>query len=242
MNSASVGFQCPKCVGSGQAGVRKPRTQFGAVIKPGGGSATKVLMGLLVGVWLIDLVSMTGIASQFLQMYNIGVYRGQFWRLVTTSLTSGSILGVLMNLLVLWLAGRALESELGSWRFLVLYFAAGLGGSTLYFCLGPTGGAALGAYAAVIGLLAANAVGKRKSHEDIRGDVGLLVLLVLYNVLVNFAGLGWLSMIGGIAVGALVGVVLAYAPRRNRATAQVIGLLGVVTLCVVAVAAKLVLG
>jgi membrane associated rhomboid family serine protease len=114
MNSASVGFQCPKCVGSARAGTRKPRTQFGAVIKPGGGSATKVIMGLLVAVWLVDLVSMTGIASQVLSMYNVGIYQGQFWRLVTASLTSGSILGVLMNLLVLWLAGRALESELGS--------------------------------------------------------------------------------------------------------------------------------
>ena len=241
MNSASVGFQCPKCVGSARAGARKPRTKFGAVIKPGGGSATKVIMGLLVAVWVVDLVSMSGIASQVLSMYNLGIYQGQFWRLVTASLTSGSILGVLMNLLVLWLAGRALESELGSWRFVVLYFAAGLGGSTLYFCLGPTGGAALGAYSAVIGLLAANAVGKRKTHEDIRGDVALLVLLVLYNVLVNFSGLGWLSMIGGIAVGALVGAVLAYAPRQNRGTIQAVGLLGVVLLCMAAVVAKLVL-
>ncbi len=100
---------------------------------------------------------------------------------------------------------------------------------------------ALGAYAAIIGLLAANAVGKRKNHEDIRGDIGLLVLLVLYNVLVNFRDLGWLSMIGGIAVGALVGFVLAYAPRSNRGTIQVVGLLGVVLLCLLAVVAKLVL-
>jgi membrane associated rhomboid family serine protease len=242
MNSASVGFQCPACIGSAKASARKPRTQFGAVIKPGGGSATKVLMGLLIAVWLVDLVSMSSVASQFMEMYNLAIYQGQFWRLVTSSLTSGGIFGVLMNMLVLWLAGRALESELGSWRFLVLYFAAGLGGSTLYFCLGPTGGAALGAYSAVIGLLAANAVGKRKNREDIRGDIGLLVLLVLYNVLINFAGLGWLTMVGGIAVGALVGAVLAYAPRRNRGTIQAVGLLGVVLLCVVAVAAKLVLG
>lgn len=201
-----------------------------------------MIMGLLVAVWLVDLISRSGLASQLLVMYNGAIYSGQFWRLVTTSLVSGSILGVLMNLLVLWLAGRALESELGSLRFAVLYFAAGMGGATFYFCLGPPEGATLGAYSAVIGLLAANAVGKRRNREDIRGDVGLLVLLVLYNILVNFAGLGWLTMIGGVVVGALVGVVLAYAPRNNRATAQVVGLLGVVLLCLVAVVAKLLLG
>lgn len=242
MNPASVGFHCPKCVTSGRSTARAPRTRFGASITPGGGSATKVLMGLLVAVWVIDLVSRMALASQFLVMSNGAVQAGQFWRLVTTSLTSGTILGVLMNLLVLWLAGRALESELGGWRFVVLFFAGGLGGATLYFCLGPANGGALGAYSAVIGLLAANAVGKRKSGEDIRGDIGLLVLLVLYNILVGFEGLGWLTMIGGIAVGTLVGFVLAYAPRRNRSIIQLVGLLGVVLLCLLAVVAKLLVG
>ena len=241
MNPASVGFQCPKCVGSAQRGTRQPRTSFGAAIRPGGGSATKVLMGILVAVWLIDLVSMVNVATGLLVMDNQAVASGQFWRLFTASFTSGTILGVLMNLLVLWLAGRALESELGGWRFVVLYLAAGLGGATLYFCLGPAGGYALGAYSAAIGLLAANAVGKRKHGEDIRGDIGLLVLLVLYNVLVGFQSLGWLSLVGGVAVGALTGVVLAYAPRRNRALIQAVGLLGVMLLCLLAVVAKLVL-
>lgn len=241
MNSASVGFQCPRCVGAGRAGVRKPRTSFGASIRTGGGSATKVLMGLLVAVWLLDFVSRGQAGTGLLMMANDAVYVGQFWRLVTGALTSGGLFGVLMNLLVLWLAGRALESELGSWRFVVLYFGAGLGGATLFFCFGPFNGQMLGAFSAIIGLLAANAVGKWKNREDIRGDIGLLVLLVLYNVLINFQGLGWLSMIGGIAVGGLVGAVLAYAPRKNRGTIQAVGLLGVVVVCLSAVVAKLVL-
>lgn len=241
MNSASVGFQCPKCVSAGRATIRTPRTSFGASIKTGGGSATKVLMGLLVAVWVLDLVTFGRFGSSLL-MANDAIYVGQFWRLVTGALTSGGLFGVLMNLLVLWIAGRALESELGSWRFVVLYVTAGLGGSTLFFCFGPDGGQILGAYSAIIGLLAANAVGKRKNREDIRGDIGLLVLLVLYNVLVNFQGLGWLSMLGGIAVGALVGAILAYAPRHNRGTIQVVGLLGVVLVCLLGVVVKLTLG
>jgi hypothetical protein len=46
-------------------------------------------------------------------------------------------------------------------------------------------------------------------------------------------------LIGGVVVGALVGAVLAYAPRRNRNTVQVVGLLGVIMICLVAVALKL---
>jgi membrane associated rhomboid family serine protease len=238
MNPASVGFQCPSCVTSGRASVRAPRTAFGAVLKPGGGTATKVVMGALAVEWVLNLVS-GGLLNLLLVMSNEAIYAGQFWRLFTASLTSGSILGVLINVLVLWVAGRAIESELGAWRFVALYLAAGLGGTTLLFVFGPYGGTGFGAAAAVIGLLAANAIFKQKMHEDVRADIGLFILLILYSVLVGFRSFGWLMLIGGILVGALVGVVLAYAPRRNRSTVQVVGLLGVLTLCLVAVFLKL---
>ena len=54
MNPASVGFQCPKCVSSGRASARAPRTAFGAVLRPGGGNVTKVLMVALGVVWLLN--------------------------------------------------------------------------------------------------------------------------------------------------------------------------------------------
>jgi membrane associated rhomboid family serine protease len=238
MNPASVGFQCPSCVASGRATARAPRTAFGAILKPGGGTATKVVMAVLAVEWLLALLS-GRLLDQLLVMSNEAVYLGQFWRLFTASLTSGTILGLLMNLLVLWIAGRAIESELGAWRFVALYIAAGLGGATMLFVFGPPGSGGYGAAAAVIGLLAANAIFKYKMREDVRADIGLFILLILYSILIGFRSFGWLMLIGGIIVGALVGVVLAYAPRRNRNTVQVVGLLGVITLCLVGVFAKL---
>jgi membrane associated rhomboid family serine protease len=240
MNPASVGFQCPSCVASGRASARAPRTAFGAILKPGGGTATKVVMAVLTVEWILSLVS-RGLLDQLLVMSNEAIYLGQFWRLFTSALTSGTILGLLMNLLVLWIAGRAIESELGAWRFVALYLAAGLGGATLLFVFGPLGSGGYGAAAAVIGLLAANAIFKYKMREDVRADVGLFILLILYSILIGFRSFGWLMLIGGIVVGALVGLVLAYAPRRNRGTVQVVGLLGVITLCLAAVVAKLTL-
>jgi membrane associated rhomboid family serine protease len=239
MNPASVGFQCPSCVASGRASGRAPRTTFGAILKPGGGTGTKVVMGVLAAEWLLSLLS-GRLLDQLLVMSNEAVYLGQFWRLFTASLTSGTILGLLMNVLVLWIAGRAIESELGAWRFVALYVAAGLGGATMLFVFGPPGAGGYGAAAAVIGLLAANAIFKYKMREDVRADIGLFILLILYSILIGFRSFGWLMLIGGIVVGALVGLVLAYAPRRNRSTVQVVGLLGVITLCLVGVFAKLI--
>lgn len=239
MNPASVGFQCPRCVGVGRASVRSPRTRFGARLAPGGGSTTKALMVALTVVYVLNLVS-GGLVDRLLAMDTVGVTAGQFWRLVTTSLTSGGLLGLLMNLLVLWIAGRAVESELGRVRFVVLFFAGGLGGATLLYAFGPYGAASVGAASAVVGLLGANAIGKRRSGEDIRPDVGLLVLLVLYSLVVGFAGFGWLTLIGGIVVGALVGAILAYSPRQHRAPVQAVGLLAVVALCLIGVVLRLV--
>jgi membrane associated rhomboid family serine protease len=238
MNPASVGFQCPSCVASGRASARAPRTAFGAILKPGGGTATKVVMGVLAVEWVLSLVS-GRLLDQLLVMSNEAIYLGQFWRLITAALTSGTILGLLMNLLVLWIAGRAIESGLGAWRFVALYLAAGLGGATTLFVFGPLTSAGYGASAAVIGLLAANAIFKQKMREDVRADIGLFILLILYSILIGFRSFGWLMLIGGIVVGALVGLVFAYAPRRNRSTVQVVGLLGVIMLCLVAVALKL---
>ncbi len=240
MNPASVGFQCPRCVGSGRTRVRTPRTRFGAAVTTGGGAATKALMVTLTVVYVLNLVS-GGLVERVLVMSTPGVAAGQFWRLLTTSLVSGGLLGLLMNVLVLWLAGRAVESELGRLRFVVLFFAAGLGGAALLFAFGPFFSASAGAASAVVGLLGANAIGKRRSGEDIRPDVGLLVLLVLYSLVVGFAGFGWLALIGGIAVGALVGAVLAYAPVQHRGVVQAVGLLAVVALCLAGVVLRLVM-
>ena len=237
MNPASVGFQCPRCVGAGRAGVRELRTRFGARMSRGGATATKGVMVALAVVYVTNLVLRGGVLS-WLIMWNPPVAAGELWRLLTGGLVSGGLLGLAMNLLVLWLAGRAIESEVGPARFLAIYLAATLGGSTLFYVLGPANGATLGAASAVVGLLAANAIGKRKSGEDVRGDVGLFVILVLYSLVVGFASFGWLTMIGGILVGALAGAVLAYAPRANRTAAQVVGLLAVVLLCLVAVVLK----
>lgn len=240
MHTASVGFQCPKCIGAARSEVRQPRTLFGASLSARDGRATYVLIGLVGGVFVLDLIT-RGLTTQLLAMINFAVLQGEFWRLLTAGFVSGGLFGTLMNLLVLWLVGRAMESELGGWRLVLLYLCAGLGGMTVFFLLAPWNSGAIGASSAIVGLLAANTIGKAKTGEDIRGDIGLLLLLVGFAVLAGFASFGWIGLIGGVAVGALSGAILAYAPRENRFVIQLVGLLGVALLCFGAVVAKIAL-
>jgi membrane associated rhomboid family serine protease len=201
---------------------------------------TIALMIVLVAVFVVNFVS-RGLLLSAMVLANGLVANGEYWRLLTYGFTSVGLLGLGMNLLVLWLAGRALESMIGGWRLLALYVLAGLGGATVLFVLGPFDLVAVGAPSAVVGLLAAHGVLKLRAREDVRTDIGLLVLIVLYSVLVGFRTLGWLGLLGGMLVGALAGVVIAYAPRQSRALMQTFGLLGIGIVCVLAVAAQLVI-
>jgi membrane associated rhomboid family serine protease len=238
MQPASVGFQCPDCIRSGQRSVRTAKTSFGAALTVRGGLVTKVLIGVLIALYVINLIS-RNLLINLLAMSNAAVAAGELWRLVTYSFTTLGLLNTAMMCLFLWFVGRTLEGMLGGWRFLVLYVLAGLGGATLIYVVGPpTMAAASGAYAAVIGLLTAHGVIKHKRGEDIRPDIGLLVILVLLNLVVGFGSLVWIGLIGGIVVGGLAGVALVYPPRERRAQLQVIGLVGVVVLCAAAVVVK----
>ncbi len=60
------------------------------------------------------------------------------------------------NMLALWIFGDDVEDALGRWRFLALYFAAGLAGCAAHVAVDPGAvGAEMGASGAVAGVLAA---------------------------------------------------------------------------------------
>lgn len=54
------------------------------------------------------------------------------WQIVTHMFMHGSILHIAFNMMTLWSFGPVLEQVLGEKKFLILYFAAGLGGFALY--------------------------------------------------------------------------------------------------------------
>lgn len=237
MNPASVGFQCPGCIRSGKASVRSPRTAFGAALTVHGGMVTKIIIGVLLAGFVLNLISRNLLAS-VIGLDSGAILAGQYWRLITFGFSTAGLLNTAMVCLILWFAGKQLEDQLGHWRFLLLYTLAGLGSATLFFVLSPAGGSYGGAAAAVIGLLAANGVIKYRRGEDIRPDIGLLVILVLLNLVAGFSTMFWIAQIGGIMVGALAGIALMYAPRERRTMAQVLALVAVAAVCLAAIVLK----
>jgi membrane associated rhomboid family serine protease len=124
----------------------------------------------------------------------------------------------------LWVLGRELERALGPGRFLTLYMLAGLGGSVACYVFTP-GVQAAGASGAIYGLFAALFVVFRRLNRDTSSIITVLVINVIFSFSVK--GISLAAHLGGLVVGGLIAIVLAYPPRETRnkiLAAAVVGL------------------
>ena len=76
--------------------------------------------------------------------------------------------------------------------------------------------------------------------HKVRADLRSIATLVAVNLFITFAvpNISWQGHLGGIAGGALVAAVLAYAPRARRTQVQALGLGGFLLVLVALVALR----
>lgn len=204
-------------------------------------SATVLLIGLIVAVAAIDSVALGSVRS-LLAYQGAAVLSGQVWRLVTHTIVSAGILGLLINGFVLWLFGRTMEAMWGKWRFFATFLLSGLGAATALLVAGPLDLPLFGASPAIIGLLAANAGSKIKAKDDARPDFVLLGILVAFNIFTLPAMV--VADVGAILAGGACGWLWASRPRpgggQRRGSMgrtdrlQLVGALGILAVCLVA--------
>ena len=239
---AAVGVHCPDCVREARSEYRAQRASSGprtpAFIRRLQGSAangvpivTYAIMALCVIVWVFEFVPVVG---QYIDLY--GVYRPVLterlpWTMVTALFvhSTGSLLHLPLNMLSLFFIGPALESMLGRARYLALYLIAGFAGSVAVLLLAPSGGV-LGASGAIFGLLGAYFVIARR----LGGNATQILVVVALNLVLGFVipGVSWQAHIGGVVVGALVGLVFVTTRARRRRTLQVAAIAGIVLVLV----------
>ncbi|TDT32764.1 membrane associated rhomboid family serine protease [Naumannella halotolerans] len=227
MRPASVGFQCPDCIGAAEAGVRQPKRPRGRSVGPSAGGfgirlglgAPTILSALVVVVGILDLLT-GGMLTQLLAWSNGLAAQGQLWRALTWVLVPGSVLSMLINVLMILLIGGTLEDIVGNLRTAVLYFLSALGGAAAIAVLGGAGAASIGATAAIFGLLAANATLKYRQGMDVRPDLILFALFAVMNLV--FGGLAGsfvqlFGLLGGVIGGFLGGIALGWAKGAGAA-------------------------
>ncbi|WP_345619296.1 rhomboid family intramembrane serine protease [Streptomyces ziwulingensis] len=233
MVDASVGFQCPACVrggsGTGHApDAARPRTLAGGGVTADPRLVTKILVGLNLAVFLVQL----SVGDSFTNRFELigrayvpllggveGIAEGQYHRLLTAMFLHGSYLHILFNMFSLWWIGGPLEAALGRARYLALYVLSGLAGSALTYLIAAPNQPSLGASGAIFGLFGATAVLLRRLNQDMRPVIALLVINLIFTFSPGF-NIAWQAHIGGLVAGVVIGYGMVHAPRERRALVQ----------------------
>lgn len=149
--------------------------------------------------------------------FNGNVYSsdgGDWYRLVTSGFLHFGVIHLGFNMYLLYMLGQMLEPTLGRVRFLLVYFAALLGGSAGSLLL-DSGGFAGGASGAVFGLMGLAFVGYYlHGANPLTTSIGTLLMLNLF-ITFAFPRISIGGHLGGAAAGALCALVVMAPPWRN---------------------------
>jgi len=188
-----------------------------------GTPATNTLLAVILIVFAIDrLLAAQGDIS--LAFYG-GVNREsivadhEYWRLITAIFLHGGALHLAVNLFALFQLGKLYEIMFGTRRFLLIYFASGLGG-TIASTIHPNI-LSVGASGAIFGLLGAFIFSVRRSplwrnDRMARSLVVQCVFWMIANLVIGFLSqnikdgprIDNAAHLGGLVVGLLLGLFL----------------------------------
>ena len=130
------------------------------------------------------------------------VFDFQVWRPLVFSLTASSVISAVLTGLLLVLIGHQIEPMIGSVQFAFLYLLCGVGGSTAISLAGVPY-TFEGSMCGLVGLMAASAVVKYVQKQDIRADIVLLTMFIIWAIVVGSNT--WIADIGAVIVGAVSG-------------------------------------
>jgi rhomboid protease GluP len=145
---------------------------------------------------------------------------GEWWRLITANYLHGGIIHLFFNSMALATLGPLIEEGFGARRLFVIYTLSGISGFLLsaWFGRGP-GVVSIGASGAIYGLLGFAVVyGRWRAGAGARALADQLTQWLLYGVFMFFIpGIDNLAHVGGLLLGAGLGLVLDPGDPRTRA-------------------------
>ncbi len=148
-------------------------------------------------------------------------FGGEYWRIVTCTFVHSGFLHIAMNMAVFNDISRVVERLMGSTKFVIMYFVAGIGGSLLSSLVNPAG-ISVGASGAVFGVYGALLAFVQMHRAEIPKEVftetckGLFAFIIL-NLVMGFASAHTdnAAHIGGLIFGYLAGLALLNRANLN---------------------------
>jgi rhomboid protease GluP len=145
----------------------------------------------------------------FMWMYgqvNLFVMHGWYWQLFTAMFIHMNIIHLLGNMFFLLIFGLRAEEMFSTPEYLLIYFLSGLAGNLLTLLLGPDMISA-GASGAIFGVFGACTIYIRRA---IGQSIITALMYAFFLFMINIGpGVNVLAHLGGLAVGLLLGYILA---------------------------------
>jgi membrane associated rhomboid family serine protease len=247
MSYGPVGIRCPDHATAGGRATAPRRAARSASRSPSvslrGPFITFTLIGVNVGVYLVQLLMGAGISANTGWIYEhgvlvssavdsggqvVGVAEGDWWRLGTAMFLHYGPIHLGMNMLVLWFIGPSLEEYFGHWRYLLVYLVSGLAGSAGALVWSPNA-LTVGASGAIWGLMGAALVLEARRIWVFGGQA---MGLVVFNLAITFLipGISIGGHVGGLIGGGLCA--LAFSSLRRRAALATLSIAAVGVLSV----------
>lgn len=220
MTPTPVGMRCPECA---RQTTKVHRLSDEAPIMQRA-PVTTAIIAVNVAVFALGFLldTKTGLSTGLGELQRKGalfgplVADGEWWRIVTSGFLHAGLWHVGLNMFLIYILGTQLEEALGTVRYIVLFFGALLAGSLGSMLLSPES-VVVGASGAGFGLMGAYAVVAWARGLNVwQSGIGGLILL---NVVITFAipNIAIGGHLGGLAGGALLGLVFAVLDDRKHA-------------------------
>ena len=229
MTPTSVGMRCPECARD-RTEVRTAST--GAL--SGGAKATFVLIGINVGVFVLQLLS-GGPSGTDGWLFSDGALcanavgdggvcggggqiihsaGSEWWRIVSSGFMHGGLIHLALNMFVLFILGQVLEPAIGRARFVGLYIVALLAGAVGALIMSDPFTFTVGASGAIYGLFIATIViaRQRGMHDVVQQLAFWLVINLVFTFAASNISVG--GHLGGLVGGAIGALIVVGAERQ----------------------------
>lgn len=174
---------------------------------------TYILIALNVAFYICtSIISGNFIETGWKAIYVFGqvnafVFEGWYWQLFTSMFVHASIFHLVCNMLFLFIFGLRSEELFSLPEYLGIYLLGGLTGNLLSLFLLPLYTPSVGASGAIFSIFGACIIYNRRSFRQ--SIIGALAYAFFMLIISSGLGVNNYAHIGGLAIGLLIGYMLA---------------------------------